>query len=187
MLDVGDVKGDVTELVRHDAPGGVSLAGKCLALEHLQDRALRIGEGEHVGNGGIGIFLALGLDAVPVHLALERVEVVVGAELKADAHALRLRAPAQHHAVMIDGGGKIGDVLVLLGQRQAENVGVVFDLLVEIGDVVAGVGDLLDADHASLRSCLFDCTHVFARGSAAMTSTMAAPSFSPKPISMNFS
>ena len=57
-------------------------------------------------------------------------------------------ALAQHHRVMIDGGGEIGRVLLLGDQVEPEDVGVVLDLLVEVGRLVGGVGDLLDADHA---------------------------------------
>ena len=82
-----------------------------------------------------------------LHLLLERVEIVALAELKADAHAFRLRAFAQHDGVMIDGVGEKGRVLLLGGDRHAEDVAVIVGLLLDVGHFVAGVGDFFDADH----------------------------------------
>src|SRR5262249_61409550 len=116
----------------------------------------------------------------------ERAEIVLGADLEGQAHAFRLRALSQHYRVMVDGRGQIDGVLAFVGQREAEHLGVIFALLVDIGHFVDGVGDLLDADHVDLRCCL--CliqSQALARGSALMTSTIAATSFSPKPMSMN--
>ena len=87
-----------------------------------------------------------------LHLLLERVEIVALADLKADAHALRLRALAQHHRVVIDRVGEEDRVLFLGRQRHAEDVGVVVGLLFQVRHFVAGVGDLLHADHAKLSS-----------------------------------
>jgi hypothetical protein len=50
--------------------------------------------------------------------------------------------------MVIDGRGQIGGVLLSGDQTEAEDVGVILDLLVEIGRLVGGVGDLLDTDHA---------------------------------------
>ena len=69
-------------------------------------------------------------------------------------------------------------------ERQPQNFGVVFGLLIEIGRLVAGVSDLADADHGNLLSwfLLRLAVDIVARGSAPMTSTMAATSLSPSPI-----
>jgi hypothetical protein len=92
---------------------------------------------------------------VPLHLLLEGIEIVGWPDLKADAHALRLCALAHHDGVVIDGRGEIDGVLVLAGHGEAEDLGVVFDLFVDVGDLVGGVGDFLDANHADLHSCVF--------------------------------
>ena len=81
-------------------------------------------------------------------LLLERIEIVVLAELKSDAPASGLRAFAQHHRVMIDGVGEEGRVLLLGRDRHAEDVAVIIGLLLDVGHFVAGVGDFFDADHA---------------------------------------
>ena len=77
-----------------------------------------------------------------LHLLLEGVEIVVGRDLEAEAHAFRLRALAQHHGMVIDRRGEIDGVLVLAGHGETEDVGVVLDLLVDVGHLVGGVGDL---------------------------------------------
>ena len=187
LLHVGDEEGDVAELVRHDPLGRVALARERFALEHLDGGALRVLEGEQVGDRRLRVLLALGLQPVALDLALERGEVVLGRDLEAQPHAFRLRSLAQHHRVMIDRRGQIDRILVLAGDGEAENLGVVFGLLVQIGHFVDGVGDLLDADHANLRSCLFECAQAFRGGKAPMTSTMTATSCSARPISMALS
>src|SRR5204862_2666946 len=128
-----------------------ALARERVALEHLHHRTLRVGERDHIRDRGLGILPALGLDAVALDLALERTEIVLWPDLKSEADAFGLRAPTQHHRVMVDGRGQIDRVLVFPGHGQAEHVGVVFRLLVQVGHLVHGVGDLLDADHANLR------------------------------------
>jgi hypothetical protein len=156
VLDVGDVEGDVAELERDNPLVRETLSGEGVALEHLHDRSLGILEGEQVRDRGLRVLFSLGLGAVLLHLLLERIEIVVGADLKADARALRLRALAHDHGVMIDGRGEIDRVLVLARNREAEDLGVILDLLVDVGHLVSGVGDLLDADHVNLRCSLFD-------------------------------
>jgi hypothetical protein len=87
----------------------------------------------------------------------------------------------------------INGVLVLGGQGEPEDVGVIFGLLVEVGHLVAVMGDLADADHVFLLG--FDFFPVFflalpgfvfgfARGMPPMTSTIMALSCSPSPMSM---
>ena len=73
---------------------------------------------------------------------------------------LRLAAFAQHHRMMIEGRGEIGGVLLLGDQIEAEDVGVVLDLLVEIGRLIGGVGDLLDADHCRVLFSVFFSRHI---------------------------
>ncbi len=97
-----------------------------------------------------------------LHLPLEIVEIVVRPDLEADAHALRLVALAQHHRVMIDRVGEKGRVLVLADERHAEDVGVIFGLLLDIRHLVADVGDLADADHAILLLLSFNASRVAA-------------------------
>ncbi len=120
VLDVGDMEGDVAELVRHDAFGLEFLVREGVALEHLHDGALGIGEHQHVGDRRLGVLAALGLDAVACDLLFEVVEIAIGRDLKADAHALRLRALAQHHRMVIDGRGEKDRVLFLGGERQSQ-------------------------------------------------------------------
>ena len=186
VLHVSDEERDVAELVGNDALGREALSGEGLPLEHLHYSPLRILERNHVRDRGLGILAPLGLDAVALHLLLERAEIVVGRDLESEAHTFRLRALMQHHGMMIDGRGEIHGILALVSHREADHVGVIFDLLVDIRHFVNGVGDLLDADHADLRS-LFPSIQALARGSAPMTSTIAATSFSPNPIAMNLS
>src|SRR3989442_15653215 len=77
---------------------------------------------------------------------------------------------------MVDGRGEIDGVLALVGRREADLLGVIFALLVDIGHFVNGVGDLLDADHVVLRCCLFPVENqALERASAPMTSAMAPP------------
>src|SRR6516164_11654436 len=77
---------------------------------------------------------------------------------------------------MVDGRGEIDGVLALVGLREADHLGVIFALLIDIGHFVNGVGDLFDADHVVLRCCLFPVeTRALAGGSVPMTSAMAAP------------
>ena len=97
---------------------------------------------------GSGSFLRCVLTPWPCTCFSKASRSSSGAELEADAHALRLRALAQHDRVMVDRIGEEGRVLVLADQRHAEDVGVIFGLLVDVGHLVAGVGDLADADHA---------------------------------------
>src|SRR5262249_32547866 len=187
-LDVGDEKRDVAELVRNDTLGGKALTGERVALEYLHHGSLRVLERNHVRDRGLGILAALRLDALALDLLFERTEIVVGGDLESDTHAFRLRSLAQNHRMMVDGRGEIDGVFALFGRREAEHLGVVFGLLVDIGHFVNRVGDLLDADHVVLRCCLFPVENQpLERGSAPMTSTMAATSFSPKPMSMNLS
>src|SRR5262249_9448855 len=188
VLDVGDEKGDVPQLVRNDALAGKALTEERVALEYLHHGSLRVLERNHVRDRGLGILAALRLDAVALDLFLECAEIVVGGDLESDPHAFRLRSLAQNHRVMVDSRGEIDGVLALFGRREAEYLGVVFGLLVDIGHFVNCVGDLLDADHVVLRCCLFPVENQgLERGSAPMTSTMAATSFSPKPMSTNLS
>jgi len=51
--------------------------------------------------------------------------------------------------VVIDGRGEVSGVLVLADQRQAEDVGVVFGLLCDVGQLVAGMRDLASRSCAS--------------------------------------
>ena len=51
--------------------------------------------------------------------------------------------------MMVDGRGEKDGVLLLGGERQSQNLGVIFGLLVEIGRLVAGMRDLADADHTN--------------------------------------
>src|SRR6516165_4930540 len=84
--------------------------------------------------------------------------------------------------MVIDGRSEIRRVLFLRRKRQSQYIGVVLDLLVEIGGLVGGVSDLADADHAN-----FSLSHVFpspARGSEPTTSIIAVPSQSPNPIAI---
>jgi hypothetical protein len=68
---------------------------------------------------------------------------------------LRLRPLAQHDGMMIDGRGQINGVFFLRRQRQANNLGVVFGLLRQIGRLVGSMRDLADSDHALSPSLLF--------------------------------
>jgi len=52
--------------------------------------------------------------------------------------------------VVIDGRGEVSGVLVLADQRQAEDVGVVFGLLCDVGQLVAGNARSCVRDHAIL-------------------------------------
>ena len=174
--------------MRNDAFGREALAGEGVPFEGLHHGALRILEGDHVRDRGLGVSQALGHEAVALDLFLERAEVVLGRDLKSETHALRLRSLAQHHRMMVKRRCKIRGILALIGEREADYLGVIFGLLVDIGHFVDRVGDLLDADHAHLRSCQLSIQRLpFAGGSAPMTSTIAATSFSPKPISMTLS
>src|SRR5262249_28111414 len=122
----------------------------------------------------------LGLDAVALHLLLERAEIVVGRDLEPEAHAFRLRALVQHHGMMVDRRGEIHRILALVGRREADHVGIIFGLLVDIRHFIEGVRDLLDADHADLRSLSLQY-QPYPWRAAARRSTMAATSFSPNP------
>src|SRR5262249_61070580 len=99
----------------------------------------------------------------------------------------RLRTLAQPPRVMVEGRGEINGVLALVGRREADHLGIIFGLLVDVGHFVNGVGDLLDADHVGPPLLFPVETQALGRASAPMTSTMAAASFSPKPMSMNLS
>ena len=96
------MEGDVAELVGHDALGLEFLAREGVALEHLHHRALGIGKGQHVLDRRLGVFAALGGDAVAFDLVFKSVEIGRRRNLKTDARALRLRAPAQHEGMVID-------------------------------------------------------------------------------------
>ena len=150
VLHVGDVEGDVAELVRNDALARKFLVREVRPLEHLHDGALRVLEHDGVGNGRLGIALARGLDAVRGGLALEGVEILVDADLKAEMHAFGRRAPAQDHRMMVDGVGEIDGAVLLADDGQPEDVGVIFRLLVQVGRLVAGMSDLAYADHVMI-------------------------------------
>src|SRR5262249_50208743 len=131
---------------------------------------------------------ARGVSGVALNLFLDGAEVLLGPDLEAEAHAFRLRPLAQNYRMVVDGRREIGGVFAFVGQRETDDLGVILGLLVDIGHFVNRVGDLFDTDHADLRKCLLSVQRAgFARGSAAMTSTIAATSFSPKPMSMNLS
>src|SRR5215471_13868602 len=84
----------------------------------------------------------------PATLLFESIEIGRRRNLKADARALRLRAFAQHDRVVIDRRGEIDGVFLLRRKRQADDLGIVFGLLREIGRLVGGMRDLADANHA---------------------------------------
>src|SRR5262249_18754181 len=140
-------------------------------------------ERNRLANRRLRVLLAVGLDALALHLLVEIAEVVVGPDLEADAHAPRLVALAQHHRVMVDRAGEISGILVATDQREAENLGVVLELLVDVGHLIRGVRDLADPDHGNLQKLFVD-QDFFGRGSESMTSTVAAISCSLNPMSM---
>src|SRR5215216_8150470 len=181
LLHLGDVEGDMAELVRHHPLGLESLTGELAALEHLHDGALRVREGDGFANGGLWVLLAFGLDALGADLLLEGVEIVVGRDLETDTHAFRFRALAQHHRVVIDRAGKVSRILVAIDQGETEDLRVVLDLLVHVRRFVAGMGNFADADHGKPPLLL---VREGVRGSEPMTSTMAATSRSLNPMSM---
>src|SRR5262249_23662849 len=152
VLDVGDEKRDVAELVRNNAFSRKTLAREGVPLEYFHYGSLRILEPDHVRNRGFGVFPALGFNAVALNLLLEVAEVVLRSDLEAEPHALCLRSLAQHHGVVIKRRSKIHRILVLIRRRETDDLGVVLALLVDIRNFVNGVGDLLDADHADLRT-----------------------------------
>ena len=120
---VGDVKRNMTELVRNDPFALEPLSGELAALEHLYDRALRVLEGDHLGDGRLGFLLALGLDAVTADLALELAEIIIRPDLETDADAFGFRSFPQHHRMMVDRVGEIGGVLLLGRKGETENLG----------------------------------------------------------------
>src|ERR1700746_926136 len=85
-------------------------------------------------------------------LLLERGAVVVRADLKADAGALRLRTWPQDHAVMVDRVRQIDRILVLGDKRQAENIGVIVGLLVDFGRLIGRMRNLANAYHVGYSS-----------------------------------
>ena len=163
------------------------------ALEHLHHRALRVLERHKLRDRRLRILFALCLDAVALHLLFESVEIIALADLEGDTHALRLWAFAQDDGVMIDRIGEKRGVLFLADQRHAQDVGVIVGLLFDVRHFIAGMGDLAHADHAStpfrfaFRAFIFVFVFVliFERGNEPMTSTILAPSNSPKPMAMN--
>ena len=122
---------------------------KSVALEHFHHRTLGILERHHVGDRRLGVAAPFGPDALRRDLALEVAEIGIRRDLETEPHALRLRAAAEHHRMMVDGRGQIDRVRVLGDEVQSQNLGVVFGLLVEIGRLIHGVRDLTDADHVS--------------------------------------
>ena len=162
------------DLVRHDALYRKFLALRLGTLEHLHQGALRIFEGDHVGDGRLRVLQAPCLDAVRRGLLLERVEIVVRPDLETETHALRCAAVAQHDRVMVESRGEIGGILILGDEVQAEDIGVVLNLRVEIGRFISRVRDFLHADH--LPGVFLD--HHFGLCMEPMTSTMTAQSFS---------
>src|SRR5262249_20181353 len=132
--------------------------------------------------------LALGLDALRLRLLLECAEIVVEAYLEAEPHALALVAAAalaQHHRMMVERRGQERRVLFPRVQRQPEHVGVIGDLPLEVGRLIGGVGDLLDADDVAGVSR--EEGHDFFLCMLLTTSTMTATSWvSPRPMSTHF-
>src|SRR5919197_2746576 len=55
--------------------------------------------------------------------------------------------------MMVERRCKIHRILALIGGREADYLGVILGLLVDIGHFVDRVGNLLDANHAHLRTC----------------------------------
>jgi hypothetical protein len=117
--------------------------------------ALGIGEHQHVRDRRLRILLAFGLDAVGRDLLFEVAEIGVSGNLERHARALRLRAFAQHDRMMVHRGSEIDRIVVLGRDREPENIGIIFGLPIEIGRLVAGVGDFADADHANSPSFPF--------------------------------
>src|SRR4029450_4285949 len=122
VLDVGDEKRDVAELVRDNAFSRKALAGEGVAFEYFHHGALRILEGDHVRDRGLGVSQALGLDAVALDLFLERAEVVLRRDLKSETRALRLRSLAQHHRMMVERRCKIRGILALTVGGEADDL-----------------------------------------------------------------
>ena len=106
-----------------------------------------------------------------------------------------MRALVQHDGMMIDCRSEINGVLFFSGESKTDDLGVIIGLRLNIGHLVGGMGDLLDAYHSrppfivvgDLRFVLDADFHGLVRGKAPTTSTIAATSFSPKPICMSLS
>ena len=143
------MEGDMAELVRHDAVIGEGLLQRLGRAEHFHDRALRVFEGHHVVDAGLGILLARGADALRRGLLLEAVEIAVRSELEADRGATRMRSGAQDDRVMLDRVGQVGGVAFARDQRQAQDVGVIFKLVLEIRQLVTRMRDFLHPDHGA--------------------------------------
>jgi hypothetical protein len=69
-------------------------------------------------------------------LLLERAEIIVGSDLETDRRAFRYRGAAQDDRVVVNRVGQVDRLLVLAGQREPQDVGVVFGLLVQIRRLV---------------------------------------------------
>src|SRR5262249_37999976 len=117
VLDVGDEKRDVAELVRNNAFSRKTLAREGVPLEYLHYGSLRILEPDHVRNRGFAVFPSLGFNAVALNLLLEVVEVVPRSSLQAEQRAHRLTCIGQFPGLLIELTTKIERILFLIRRR----------------------------------------------------------------------
>ena len=150
LLHVDDVEGDVSELQRHDALLVEWLRRERALAEDFQDRALRIGEGDHLRDRRLGGGLPFHLDAVGLDLFGEGFQVPVRCDLEGEAVAFGFAGLAQDDRVVVEGAGEIGGVRLPLDQGEAQDLRVIVDLTVEIRRQECGVRDAFHSDHEGL-------------------------------------
>ena len=111
------MEGDVTQLMGNDTSAAKSRVLRFRSLEHFHYGALRILECDHVVDGGLGILLARGPQAMRGGLLFERTEIVVGPELESDSRAFRMQAMTQDDGMMLNAICKIDHVPLFGDQR----------------------------------------------------------------------
>ena len=74
-------------------------------------------------------------------------EIVIGADLEGEAAAGGAGAVLDQYRMMVERTGEISGLAVAFDQREAENVGVIGDLTLDIGRLECRVGEPARADH----------------------------------------
>ena len=137
----------MSELERSDARHRRVLAEIAPVLEQLDGRALVVLEREHRADAREGIVAQFALDAVFRELARNLAEVGIRRDLERELQAALLLALVELDRELADLGGEEDAVFLALGDREAEELGVIVGLPREVGGLESRVSDAFGLDH----------------------------------------
>ena len=151
LLHVVNAVRDVAELERRDGGLLAIVIGELIFGVELDHRTLDVGEHQSARGAGRNAVPRLALDAVLGQRARERRKVGLRRDLERQARQIDLVAALERDRFEPGAGGEECLVLAALGHDQAEHVGVVIHLPLEIGRGEGGVAGASDVDHGSFR------------------------------------